>query len=444
MEDIADEMPGSRRRRASGCLMVAAVIGVLLAVAVIGLLLYGVHMGRKVDARMAEIRAAGEPITSSDIWELRDSVPPAENSALVLLDAFAALEVADDRDAWYAAVSLLDGVEPGARCSGATLDVVGAKLAESTEALEIVRKASQFERGVYPLELEENPYLILLPHLHLLREVARLCACQTLYLAHAGAGAEVALSVRDGLRASASLGEGWLLIEALVRFACDAITCDALATALQVCEMPAADLRMLRGELARAEALTDITPAFLGERAFGTYAYAMPARELRMLTGGSSPSTKLLALYSAVPGWRQGDLLFYLDMMGDQVKVCALPEREQIPEARRAGDELEQRLSEDGWRYPLSAMLTPALTRVFEEALKVRMRLRVARTALAVEEYRMANKGWPETLEALVPAYLEAMPQDAFSDGALRYVVTDTGALVYSIATEAGTCRSGC
>jgi len=35
-----------------------------------------------------------------------------------------------------------------------------------------------------------------------------------------------------------------------------------------------------------------------------------------------------------------------------------------------------------------------------------------------------------------VPAYLEAMPQDAFSDGALRYVVTDTGALVYSIATD--------
>lgn len=43
------------------------------------------------------------------------------------------------------------------------------------------------------------------------------------------------------------------------------------------------------------------------------------------------------------------------------------------------------------------------------------------RAVVAAERYRRANGAYPETLDALVPKYLDAVPRDTFSGGAMRY-----------------------
>jgi hypothetical protein len=63
---------------------------------------------------------------------------------------------------------------------------------------------------------------------------------------------------------------------------------------------------------------------------------------------------------------------------------------------------------------------------------------RVSIATLAVERYRRANHGAnPASLDALVPAYLVAVPIDPFSGSPLAYRVTGTGYRLYSVDTDA-------
>ena len=63
---------------------------------------------------------------------------------------------------------------------------------------------------------------------------------------------------------------------------------------------------------------------------------------------------------------------------------------------------------------------------------------RVSIATLAVERYRRAHHGAPPaSLDALVPAFLPAVPIDPFSGELLAYRVTAAGYRLYSVDTDA-------
>ncbi len=61
------------------------------------------------------------------------------------------------------------------------------------------------------------------------------------------------------------------------------------------------------------------------------------------------------------------------------------------------------------------------------------VRARCAVVALAIERYRLSTGRPPGALFDLVPAYLDAVPVDPFSDSPLRFVNDTTGYSVYSV-----------
>jgi hypothetical protein len=62
---------------------------------------------------------------------------------------------------------------------------------------------------------------------------------------------------------------------------------------------------------------------------------------------------------------------------------------------------------------------------------------RVAMATIAIERYRRAHAGQlPATLDALVPAYLAAVPRDPFTGGAMLYKPANDSYLVYSTDTN--------
>jgi hypothetical protein len=65
-------------------------------------------------------------------------------------------------------------------------------------------------------------------------------------------------------------------------------------------------------------------------------------------------------------------------------------------------------------------------------------RLRVARTAVAVERYRLAHGQPPTTLATLIPFYLDAIPADPFDPASapLQYRKLAKGYIVYSIGSD--------
>lgn len=54
----------------------------------------------------------------------------------------------------------------------------------------------------------------------------------------------------------------------------------------------------------------------------------------------------------------------------------------------------------------------------------------------AVERFRLGEGHLPDSLDELVPHYLDAAPQDAFCKGPIRYARRPSGYAVHSVGTD--------
>ena len=82
-------------------------------------------------------------------------------------------------------------------------------------------------------------------------------------------------------------------------------------------------------------------------------------------------------------------------------------------------------------------MLAPSVERFIENEMRNKALLSAARTAIAVERYRLTHDELPDHLSILVPQYLDHIPRDPFdSNDALRYKRLAKGYMVYSIGLD--------
>jgi hypothetical protein len=83
------------------------------------------------------------------------------------------------------------------------------------------------------------------------------------------------------------------------------------------------------------------------------------------------------------------------------------------------------------------AALVSGGIRSFAEAFdRDAAQLRTTATAIAIERYRLANNKLPDSLDALVPTYLNTVPLDPFDEKPLRYSQKELGYTVYSIGSN--------
>jgi hypothetical protein len=130
--------------------------------------------------------------------------------------------------------------------------------------------------------------------------------------------------------------------------------------------------------------------------------------------------------------WRARDLYYYYQLMDQAIAITRLPERDRIPAADRFSGEVSD-IPETCY---LARLIMPAIGRCYTVEIEARAALQVARTALAVEEWRVAHGGWPDSLQALVPELLQDVPQDPFSQGTLGYARLAGGVCVYSLGKD--------
>lgn len=76
------------------------------------------------------------------------------------------------------------------------------------------------------------------------------------------------------------------------------------------------------------------------------------------------------------------------------------------------GSNIDDRVEFQSWRHPLSGLLLPAIGS-YRSAAQQEMLNRIGlRTILAIEQHRIENGVLPESLESLVPEYIDAVPVD--------------------------------
>jgi hypothetical protein len=119
--------------------------------------------------------------------------------------------------------------------------------------------------------------------------------------------------------------------------------------------------------------------------------------------------------------------------MDADIRVADKP----VSERFRAIEPIRARIDALPRRYLLSRLLTGSLDLAFIRDLQSTARLRAARTAVAIERYRLAQKGeLPHSLDELAPKYLDAVPSDPFDEGQLRYKKLVKGYVVYSVGED--------
>jgi hypothetical protein len=82
---------------------------------------------------------------------------------------------------------------------------------------------------------------------------------------------------------------------------------------------------------------------------------------------------------------------------------------------------------------PVVAVCLPLCLKQLIDCEKHRAQLRATAACVAALRYRNDNAKWPETLDALVPKYIDAVPIDPFTGKALVYKVSKDGIMAYSV-----------
>ncbi len=87
-------------------------------------------------------------------------------------------------------------------------------------------------------------------------------------------------------------------------------------------------------------------------------------------------------------------------------------------------------------RYLPIGLLVPQLQSPAATQERVRQWLDATRVSIALERYRRLHGAWPESLEALVPELLEAVPVDRFDGKPLKYALSEGEPTLYAIGPD--------
>jgi hypothetical protein len=121
--------------------------------------------------------------------------------------------------------------------------------------------------------------------------------------------------------------------------------------------------------------------------------------------------------WSQVSGQRQRDFLCYLGILDTWIAESRVPHRQllqQVTSMEEAVDSLP-----DG--ALASRMFLQNLSYIPVLLANDAARIRLARTAIALERYRREHDSYPKTLDSLTPRHLEVLLTDPFTEESLNY-----------------------
>ena len=310
-------------------------------------------------------------------------------------------------------------------------------VARHADLLAAIHRAAELSGGGFPLAPMGSPVAVRMPHRLSLRESGRLVAAEAVCRAEDGDAAASGRSLVAGRRLSASLGTCVTPREVLIRLRLDRLFLDALERVVALCVLTGDDVARLRAEIARELDELSLTAALRTERAL-TYRLAITDMQEEPEEDAAEDLLPEQAPPAPEPWWdlleahTSADGLIEASMLPDREALIQLAEWEEQAEALR---EFRQ----------LSSPLAPAGGPVLSQVVRTRTQLMVADVALALEQWRLDHPDedpWVRWLDALVPAYMAGVPDDAYSDAPLRYARTDEGAVVYSVGPD-GTDNGG-
>lgn len=403
----------------------------LLAIVVTSTVLWlGSVAGSRLEAELAHVRDAGEPITLAELAPA--PVPESENAAPLLLEAFELAE--DEPDAWHEGITLEAYENDPFGQEESWYAELAAWVEKNEPALGKAREAGarpacrfdlQWEKGI---EMES-------PQVWGLLTISRLMRARAILAARDG-DVDGAIATCAEMVRLAEIGlQDPLLIYLLARAA---IVDQAVVTAQDVLTRGRAATGALRNLLSRLSAVPgkeELHRMFVGERAFGYSAYDLVRREPAQLNlfspmegNGNLGHGLLLRLIPDTV--LELDSAHYLSLLRRTIELAKLPYRE----ARSDWSALEGELEDGPWYAVIAPMAIAAFPMVARRWTMHEARVEVARLGLSLELHVREHGALPATFADLP---LSLPVDDPFSDS--PYVLKTMGDgewRVYSVGPD--------
>jgi hypothetical protein len=409
-----------RRRLPRWAKVCIGVVACLVAVTVVPRLYIAIQLHREY----AAIRKAGYPVTLKELEQWYNAQPIGENAADVYLEAFGKLVSTEEAEGLSVPVRF----SPSPGLTPNTKACMAQYLAKNSEALKLLHRAATMRDCRFPFRTR--------PWLGGGRNNAEAVdRCTRLLELEAILEAEDARS--EGVFAALDALHGMVRALRMAPFLDEReMSWDHCALVVALClgniRFTDAQLQALSRRFEEAEDPVHMTRALIGLRCQGAHDIrTWSARRLPF--GVENPRLdRTLTIAYWVCGLREQDELAFLHCVDRHIQWSSLP----FPERWRHVQAAVTPFVEERKHVTMQPMAHQVMAEVsgfiYWRTLEP-AGLRLARTALALERYRLAQGALPDSLDQLVPQYADAIPADPFDGQPIRYKLLDKGYAVYSV-----------
>jgi len=440
-------MPNWRKRIKIASLLAA---GILLAAPVVTFAAWLIcqrHLQSKCDEKIAEIKAAGHPVTWLELEKLYPPLPPGkQNAADIYEKAFAAMEkvkdqVYDPDNRWKTdASSSKEGKinlelvpiagtahEPktvGAEIPKKILEESQRYLDLNKEALAEAENAVKLKHCRFPIDFSLG-YKMKLWHLPGINKLHKLVLLDALIAAERGDSAHAFRSLMNSYRtAEAVSGEPisfsklveLQLLQRSISFSRDIITkagfgkVELLALQQKALELESSTLPLKMATISTCIIYIDYRQS--------TSSFWNKFSNKNRIGSSEIEHNRYKSAWLCLR--EKNEIKLFSDFK-ELIESLELPFDERLAKFHSIQDRWEYLNDMDEDSFLGVGFLKGNASLVIKQAALISL-LRAERAALAVELYRIENGKFPESLGDLVPQYMAELPQDPFNKGQpLRY-----------------------
>jgi hypothetical protein len=314
-------------------------------------------------------------------------------------------------------------------------------LSRYDSTIEELRQAATLPYSRFPLNYDSDfPATINLPHLSALKSCSQMLQLRAVAELQNGQSDLALADVKLMLRLNDSIRTEPFLISHLVRIAMLNLPLQPVWEGLQDHKWSDAQLVELDQELAKLDFLADYEFSMRGERvlSMANIEYLRRTRNIGLFSDGENSSSGFSkAAFHLVP-----NSFFYQNELaiarGHQEWLLPVVDVEQhivspkkLEMAKTNIDKMRTHWSPN---TILAAMMLPGLPYAVNKYAYAQSAVDMARVACALERFRLAQGNYPETLDALQPRFIDALPHDVIGGQPLKYHRTDNGQFaLYSV-----------
>ncbi|HUE73952.1 MAG TPA: hypothetical protein VMP01_23940 [Pirellulaceae bacterium] len=383
-----------------------------------------------VQAEVARIQKAGEPITTEDMVALHRVPEGVFDSTPLWLDALESAEkIETGNESQLPFVGDGELTDLSADSPKSLLPLAKEFLAAHAETIEKSRKAAAAGGQCrYPMKFAEG-HLDIIQHTMDARVLMRVLSMR-LHVAVETRDIPTAIeSLELELALAGTLDRELNLISQLVQMSLSGWAVQDVRSLVSELPLSEDELADLQQRIAAIDFQRMVKDGMIGERVGGFHMFHYPD-EQKMLAGENRRLT------------RPVDLQIYLGFMREMIEAGDQPVELAHVTAKQLEDKLKREIAARGPHGPrdsaLTQQLTPALGGIFEASARNQAIRDAAAAGIAFRRYQLKHGSAPQSLESLVPEFLPAVPRDPFATGGgpLKLVIHDGKYFIYSIGAN--------